>query len=43
MLVCGVLDDARIDIIAAAKNHVLDAIDKEEVAIFIEISDVPSP
>ncbi|PAV69301.1 hypothetical protein WR25_10695 [Diploscapter pachys] len=43
MLVQRLFDDARIDVVAAAQDHVLDPVDDEEIAVVVEIADVSRP
>ena len=40
MLVDRLLDDARIDVVAAAQQHVLGAVDDEDVAVLVHVADV---
>ncbi len=40
MLVQRLLDHARIDIVAAAQDHVLDPVDDEQIAVLVQIADI---
>ena len=40
MLVERVLDLARVDAVAAAQDHVLDAVDEVQIAVGVEVADV---
>src|SRR5712692_405832 len=42
MLEYGLLDDARVDVIAAAKQHVLGAVDDIDIAVCIHVTDIAS-